>query len=65
MNHDKYDTGCSCDDGACNDCARDMRADLDAVLTVLDVAAAGLDPVANLVLAPGSVAARVAAALST
>ena len=59
----KYDTGCSCD-GTCTDCSRDMRADLDAVLAVIDVAAAGLDPAANLVLVPGSAAARVADALT-
>jgi hypothetical protein len=58
----KYDTGCSCD-GTCTDCSQEMRADLDAVLAVLDVAAAGLDPVANLVLVPGSAAQRVAYAL--
>lgn len=63
MGHLKYDTGCSCD-GTCTDCAQGMRADLDAVLAVLDVNAGGLDPVANLVLVPGSVAARVAAALT-
>lgn len=63
MNPIAYDTGCSCD-GTCTDCSRDMRADLDMVLAVLDVAAAGLDPQANLVLTPGSAAARVAAALT-
>lgn len=65
MNDDnQYDTGCSCDDGACTDCARDMRADLDMVLAVLDLAAAGLNPDDTLILVPGSAAARVAAALT-
>lgn len=59
----KYDTGCSCD-GTCTDCARDMRADLDAVLTVLAYAADGRD-LHSTALTPGSAAARVAAALAT
>lgn len=63
MGHLKYDTGCSCD-GTCADCARDMRADLDAILTVLDYAAAGRD-LHSTALTPGSAAARVAAALVT
>lgn len=58
----QYDTGCSCD-GTCTDCAKEMRADLDAVLAVLARAAAGLDP-HGIALIPGSAAARVAAALA-
>jgi hypothetical protein len=58
-----YDTGCSCD-GTCADCAKEMRADLDAVLTVLDRAAAGLNPHYSIALVPGSAAARVADALT-
>lgn len=57
-----YDTGCSCHDGTCTDCARDMRADLDAVLVVLALNRTG-DDLHNLVLTPGSAAARVADAL--
>jgi hypothetical protein len=41
-----------------------MRADLDTVLTVLDRAAAGLDP-HGIALVPGSAAARVANAITT
>jgi hypothetical protein len=58
-----YDTGCSCN-GTCEDCSREMHADLDTVLTVLDRAAAGLDP-HGIALVPGSAAARVADALTT
>jgi hypothetical protein len=54
----KYDTGCSCD-GTCVDCAKEMRADLDAVLTVIGYAEAGRDPHC-IALVPGSAAARVA-----
>lgn len=58
----RYDTGCSCD-GTCVDCSREMRADLDTVLVVLDYAASGRDP-HSIALVPGSAAARVAAALA-
>lgn len=62
MNPAKYDTGCSCD-GTCTDCSQEMRADLDAVLAVLDLAANGHDP-HGIALVPGSAAARVADALA-
>lgn len=58
----KYDTGCSCN-GTCTDCSQEMRADLDAVLAVLALAADGLDP-HGIALTPGSAAARVADALT-
>jgi uncharacterized Rossmann fold enzyme len=56
-----YDTGCSCD-GTCTDCAKEMRADLDAVLTILALHRNG-DNLRNLAIVPGSAAARVADAL--
>lgn len=59
----KYDTGCSCNDRTCTDCSKEMGADLDTVLAVLDRAAAGLDP-HGIALVPGSAAARVADALA-
>lgn len=63
MNDDitQYDTGCSCD-GTCTDCAKEMRADLDAVLVVLALDRNG-DDLRNLALVPGSAAAEVAATL--
>lgn len=62
MNDDtQYDTGCSCD-GTCTDCAKEMRADLDAVLTVLALHRNG-DDLRNLAIVPGSAAARVVDAL--
>jgi hypothetical protein len=57
-----YDTGCSCD-GTCTDCSQEMRADLDTVLAVLDLAANGHDP-HGIALVPGSAAQRVADALA-
>lgn len=58
----QYDTGCSCD-GTCTDCAKEMRADLDAVLTVLALDRNG-DDLRNLAIVPGSAAAGVVDALT-